>query len=150
SEDLLGLGVDNFSSGGKSISTVDAERDPAGLLTKFNAYCLSRRHDGGVEKMQPAVGRVAHPDFLFIRSQANAMTRTAVPLGRSLSEALNFHTIKLFARREVADFKTEQSIYVHEAARPSAVDRERSNGVGKWPNLSDGFLISGIDNREQR
>ena len=71
--------------------------------------------------MQAAVVRVGQPEFLLVRRQSNAVTRTAMPFRRSFLETLHFDTVQHFAGRQVTDFKSKQVIYVNKAKRPASI-----------------------------
>src|SRR5262245_11812145 len=79
-DDLLALDVDYLSGRRISQPSVDAERYPSGLLAQLDAHLLFRRHGRCIENMKTLVETVTEPDFCFIRRQADAVTRAAVPL----------------------------------------------------------------------
>ena len=63
----------------------------------------------------------------FVRRQADAVARAAVPLDRALLVALDLDPVELLAGREVADLEPEQIVDVDVAERLRAVDRERTD-----------------------
>src|SRR6266699_519959 len=90
----LGAGVDDVAGGGISAAAVDAEGDPAGLVAQFDARRLLRRHHGGIEDMNAAVGAVGKPQLFFVGRERNAVAGAAMPLGRPFLIASNLDAMQ--------------------------------------------------------
>src|SRR5437867_11006342 len=158
-DDLACRHFDHIAGGRVCILSVNAERDPAGLIAQRDAGDLfrglhrrvrsRRREEADIEDVQPAVVRVGQPQFLLVWRQSNAVTRTPVPFGRAFLEPLHFDTVQHFAGRQVADFKSKQIIYVNKAERPATVDGEGSNEVAERPDFKNDLVPLRIGHREQ-
>src|SRR5215510_8916415 len=72
-----------------SVSPVDVEGHPAGLVSQLDAHHLLWRHLGGVENMDAAVKRVGEPYLLLIGRQRDAVTWAAVAFGRPFLKSCN-------------------------------------------------------------
>src|SRR3954447_12278709 len=110
--DLLGRRIDDVARRWVSIFAVNAERYPARLLADLDRGDLLRRRHFVVEDMQPLIGGVANPDFLFVRRQTDAMARAAVALDHALFKPLNLHAPDDLAGFQIGDFVAEQLIDV--------------------------------------
>src|SRR5262249_46552968 len=98
-DDLFCAYVDHLSGGRVGEASVQAEVDPAGLVTDFDAVLgLLRRHYRGVKDVQHAVGAVTEPDLFFVRRQADAVAGAAMPLDRALLVAIDLEPVELLAR----------------------------------------------------
>jgi hypothetical protein len=142
-DELARLHVEDFAGREVRELAVEAERDPAGLLAQGQARHLFGREfpfeRARVEDVHALVVAVHDPDFFLVRREADAMTRTAVPLDRAFLHALNFDAVEHLARADVADFKAEQVVDVDEDERLRAVDGEGADGrAERADGLDDG------------
>src|SRR5439155_26517735 len=106
---------------------VEAESHPAGLIAEFDVGHLFRRNGRRVEDMQDLVEGIANPDFTFIGGQPDAVAGTTVSFDRPFREPRDLNTRQLLTGRQIAHFKAEQFVDVHETKSLTAVDRERAN-----------------------
>ena len=118
------------------MTTVDAEADPAGEVTKVDGGDLLRGHDGGVEDVQCVVGAIRQPEFFFIGSQGDAVAGAAVALQRTGLVIGDFDAAKKLAGVEVADFEARQIVYVDKTRVPRPFTVNGRIGLEKGPTVS--------------
>src|SRR5882724_8788656 len=82
-DDLACSDFDDLPRGRIGVASINAERDPARLVAQQDGGDLLGGHYRIVEKVQAAVGRVRHPELLFVWRQADAVAGAAMPLGWS-------------------------------------------------------------------
>src|SRR5437773_8982010 len=96
-DDAPGRDIDDLPRGRVRHTAVHAEADPADAVPRLDARDLFRRHYGGVEHVDGAVGAVGEPKFSFVRRQRDAMTRTAMSFDGALLIALHLDVVPHFA-----------------------------------------------------
>src|SRR6266566_6245248 len=100
--------------------------------------------------MQAAVGGIRHPDFFFIRSQADAVTRAAMSFGLAFAEALHFDSVKHLAAGQVADLKSQQIVHVHKTKRLRPIDREWPDELAEGTDLANHLVRSRVGHAQER
>src|SRR5205814_927811 len=113
-----------------------------GLVAQGNAADLLGRHLSVVENVQAPVCRVRQPNLLFVRRQADAVAGTAVAFSWALLESFHRYPMEHLAALQIADFKTEQSVYVHIAESLAAIDREWPDHVAEGANFANDLVRS--------
>ena len=113
-DDLARGGLDHIAGRGIRVAAIHAECDPPRLVAQPDVGDLPRRHHRGVEDVQTAVESVRQPDFLFVWRQADAVAGATVAFGRAGAEARHFDAVKHFPGGEIADFKSQQFVHIHE------------------------------------
>jgi len=149
-DDFFGFNVDYVAGRGVSILTVDGESHPAGFIAEFDALDVFGRHHCVVVEVQAAIMGVGEPDFFFVRREADAVTGAAVTFGGADFEALDFDAMKEFAGVEVADFKTEEAVFVDVTEGAGAIDGEWANEISKRADFFDYIVGFGVGDAQER
>src|SRR6266576_2844576 len=132
------------------MSSIYAEGDPAGLVSKFDAGHLFWRHHCCVEYVNAVVCCIGEPQFSFIGRECYAVTWTAMSLRGAFLVAGHFHTMQHLSGFTVSYFKAEQLVDVDEAKRLAPIDGERTNRTTEWPDLLHHRVRLGVRHRKNR
>src|SRR5215471_13250940 len=139
----------NHVSGGRiSRSPINAECNPARLISEPDACTLFRRHRGRIENVKAGVRSISEPQLLFVRRQSNAVARATVSFRRSFLVSRDFYTVKHLSGLEVSYFKPEQLVYINKTQCLTSVDRERTYHVAERADLLHNRMFLRICNRQ--
>ena len=100
--------------------------------------------------MNRVVGSVHDPQFLFVRSQRDAVARAPVALDGAQLVSLDLHAIEFLPAAQIAHLEPEQTIDVDEAQRIAPVDRERTDDVRERSDGAHDPLTPGVCDRKKR
>ena len=84
---------------------IEAKGNPARFVAKEYISDLLRRHNGGVEDVEPPIGSIGNPDFAFIGCHANPMTGAAMPFNGPDFEILYFDAVQHFPCFQIANLE---------------------------------------------
>jgi hypothetical protein len=113
------------------VLAIDAESDPAGLISQFEAGLLPRGHDRRVKDVHPSIVSVGDPQLALVGRQANSVAGATMTLGGTGFEPLDLDPVQHLAGKQVTDFESEQVIDIDEAKSALAVDSEGANHASK-------------------
>ncbi len=147
---------DQFQAGGVkdvagrriSQTAINAERDPAGLVTDGQTGHQFRRHHCGIVDVHVTVGSVGHPEFRFIGCEADAVTGTSMPFDFSLFEAFYFDTMQFATGRQITHFKPQALVNADEHKRPGTIHRKRSDVVAEGATRLGNGVVRRFGNRQ--